>query len=125
MQLARYPRGRPHARKFDDAPVRRHEYGEARRMPQPIGSDWIGWRVTDEMGRMAGRVEGTIDDRWLIIRDRRSHRLIAPTAEAIAGGEAVFLPYPHELIHSAPEVESEAAIDSALLERARRHFGID
>jgi hypothetical protein len=122
MQLARHPRGRAHARTFEDAQVRHRDYGGAYPPPEAVGSDWIGWRVTDETGRTAGRVEGTINDQWLIIRDRRSHRLIAPSTEAIAGGEAVFLPYSHELIYSAPEVESEESIDRELLERARRHF---
>ena len=133
MQLAKFPRGRAHARSIDATPVRhphgadhlatqRHSHGHG---PRPVvDTEWIGWKVTDALGRTVGRVEGTLQPDWLIIRDRRGHHFLAPAEEAIAGGSSVFLPYDHDLIAHAPQVDGEEMPPPERLEEARRHYGI-
>ena len=134
MQLAKYPRGREHARSIDATPVR-HPHGSDHLAteaaphgfePGPvIDTEWIGWKVTDALGRTVGRVEGTLQPDWLIIRDRRGHHFLAPATEAIAGGSSVFLPYDQELITQAPEVDGEEVPDPETLALARRHYRVN
>ena len=120
MQLDLIPRGRRHPRAIDAAPVPEphgpgHEYTEG-------SPDWTGWKVTDEFGRTVGKVESTADPDWLVVRDRRGRHLLAPTAEAIAGGEQVFLPYEADLIAAAPRLEGAQAPDEAIAAAARVHY---
>ena len=124
MDLEKQRRGVPHARSFATAPVSHAKHHSEPARPQaPIGPDWVGWRVTDEFGRTVGRVEGTIGDEWLIIRDRRLHHALAPAWDAIAGAEAVFLPYPYELIEAAPRLgPGQTEVSGAVLESAQRHY---
>ena len=119
-----HPRGVPHARSYAAAPIGHGKHhAESAGSGTPIGPDWVGWRVTDQLGRTLGRVEGTIGDEWLIIRNRRLQHVLTPVADAIAGGEAVFLPYPSDLIDSAPRVgPGQTEVSEAVLESARRHY---
>ena len=126
MELVKYPRGRAHARAIDATPVPgrdHHPSHEQPASPRPGPVAWIGWRVTDELGYTIGRVEHLVGEDWLVLGDRRSHHLLAPTAEAIGGGDAVFLPYPHDLIESAPRL-ADGATDAPeyVLQRAREHY---
>jgi hypothetical protein len=94
--------------------------------PEPVpGDEWVGWRVTDELGQSVGRVEGTDGKRWLVVDQGPERRVLVPTAEAIACGDTVFLPYPHELIDSAPQPHAAAPIRGRRLASARRHYGLD
>lgn len=131
MHLVKIPRGREGARPIDANPVAQphkeshiatqlHPHGDE--PPPQAAEGWVGWKAVDEFGRTVGRIEGLVGDDWLIVRDRRGHHLLAPTAEAIAGGSRVFLPYEHGVIASAPQIESFEEVDPAALDRARRHY---
>lgn len=126
MELVKYPRGRAHARAIDAPPIPEPDRHLEQASPPPADSEdaeWLGWRATDEFGRTVGRVEARIGDQWLIVRDRRAHHLLVPAVEAIAGGDAVFLPYPHEQIDAAPQVgKGEEEVSEALLQEAWRHY---
>jgi len=120
MQLDLIPRGRRHPRAIDAAPVPEphgpgHEYTVA-------APDWTGWKVTDEFGRTIGKVESAAHPDWLVVRDRRGRHLLAPTAEAIAGGDSVFLPYEADLIAAAPRLDGAEAPDEAIAAAARVHY---
>jgi hypothetical protein len=131
MHLVKIPRGREGARSIDADPVAHphgpshiatqlHVHGDE---PPPQATErWVGWKVTDEFGKAAGRIEGLDADEWLIVRDRRGHHLLAPVADAIAGGSLVFLPYEHDVIVSAPQISNFDEVDPASLEEARRHY---
>ncbi len=88
---------------------------------------WVGFKATDEMGRSVGRVEDVYavdgNPEWLLIKHRRSHHFLAPLAEAVGGGDQVFLPYDRETIESAPEVDPGEAANGAVLAAARGHVG--
>jgi len=85
-------------------------------------ADWTGWKVTDEFGRTVGKVESAAHPEWLVVRDRRGRHLLAPSAEAIAGGESVFLPYEADLIAAAPRLDGAGAPDEATAAAARVHY---
>jgi hypothetical protein len=131
MHLDKIPRGREGARPIDANPVAHphgpshiatqlHLHGDE---PPPQATEaWIGWKAVDEFGRPLGRIEGLVGDEWLIVRDRRGHHLLAPTADAIAGGARVFLPYEHDLIVAAPQVTNFDEVEPAAIEDARAHY---
>ena len=89
-------------------------------------ASWVGWKATDELGRSIGKVEDVYavdgSPQWLLIRHKRSHHFLAPLADAIAGGDQVFLPYDHETIGSAPEVDPGTAPSELILAAARDHY---
>ena len=91
--------------------------------PETIAApDWTGWKVTDEFGRTVGKVESASHPEWLVVRDRRGRHLLAPSAEAIAGGESVFLPYEADLIAAAPRLDGAGAPDEQTAAAARAHY---
>ncbi len=129
MQLAKFPRGREHARAIDAAPIPDpHGSGHDGGAEQPVDGEappaveWIGWKVTDELGRTVGRVEGMTGAEWLVVRDRRRRHVLAPAGEAIAGGTYVFLPYDSELISAAPQLPDGAERDQSAEDAAREHY---
>lgn len=89
-------------------------------------SAWVGWKATDEFGRSIGKVEDVYEIEgqplWLLIRHKRSHHFLAPLEDAIAGGDQVFLPYDHETIGSAPEVDPGQPANEIVLAAARQHY---
>jgi len=120
MQLDLIPRGRRNPRAIDAAPVPEpHGPGHEYTLATP---DWTGWKVTDEFGRTIGKVESAAHPEWLVVRDRRGRHLLAPSAEAIAGGESVFLPYEADLIAAAPRLDGAGAPDEATAAAARVHY---
>lgn len=131
MHLDKIPRGREGARSINADPVA-HPHGPSHiatqvhphgyEPPPQFTEGWVGWKATDEFGRAIGRIEGLVGDEWLIVRDRRGHHFLVPTANAIAGGSTVFLPYEHDTIVSAPQVESFDEVDPSAIEAARRHY---
>ncbi len=128
MQLAKIPRGREGARPLDASPVP-HPHGPGHEYTHPhesevaaVGREWIGWKVTDELGRAVGRVEGTAGSEWLVVRDRRGRHLLAPAHEAIGGGASVFLPYEADVISSAPRLGPEPNPDASTSRAAREHY---
>ena len=129
MQLAKYPRGRERARGFDAEPIGRSLHARPPQAPQPLptgptaSTELVGRRVSDAFGKTVGRVEGTIQPDWMIIRHGRNHHLLAPVAEAVVGGEAVFLPFPTEAIEAAPEVDPGEPIPATALRAANEHYG--
>lgn len=89
-------------------------------------ASWVGWKATDELGRSIGKVEDVYavgdEPKWLLIRHRRSHHFLAPLGDAIGGGDQVFLPYDHETIETAPEVDPGTPASDAVLAAAREHY---
>jgi len=87
---------------------------------------WVGWKAIDEQGRSVGKVEDVYSveghPEWLLIKHRRSHHFLAPLGDAIAGGDQVFLPYDHETIESAPEVDPGTPANEMILARAHEHY---
>ncbi len=129
MQLAKFPRGREHARAIDAAPIPDphgpgHDDADEHQVEDenPAAVEWIGWKVTDELGRTVGRVEGTTGAEWLVVRDRRRRHVLAPAGEAIAGGTYVFLPYDSDLIAAAPQLPEGAERDKGTEDAAREHY---
>jgi hypothetical protein len=90
--------------------------------------NWVGSRVTDELGKPVGKVEDVLSTgervEWLLIRHRRANHLLAPVAGAVGGGRSVFLPYPGERIATAPDVPAGRTADPETLARAREHYGL-
>lgn len=130
MDLAKYPRGHAHARRFDDPPAphadpEHHPPGTAGG-PAAVAvpaHEWVGWRVTDELGRTIGRVEHVLDDdQWLVVGDRRSRRRLIPAEDAIAGNDSVYVPYSQELVESGPELSEAYDGDPAATAAAREHY---
>jgi hypothetical protein len=123
-------------RRKDAAPVRQPQSDEAPEVPgiqrlshEPTVDEvvsWVGWSAVDEMGKSVGKVEDVYavegQPRWLLIKHKRSHHFLAPLDEAIAGGDQVFLPYSHEVIESAPEVDPGAEASELVLVAARDHY---
>lgn len=123
-------------RRKDAAPVRQPQSEEAPSVPgierlshRPTADEvlsWVGWNATDEMGRSVGKVEDiyAVDGRpeWLLIKHRRNHHFLAPLAEAIGGGDRVFLPYPHEVLGSAPEIDPGSDADERVIATALEHY---
>ncbi len=89
---------------------------------------WVGFKATDEMGKSIGRVEDVYavegSPQWLLIKHKRSHHFLAPLQDAITGGDQVFLPYDHETIESAPEVDPGEHASDAVPSAAREHYGL-
>lgn len=130
-------------RRKDAAPVRQPQSeaapsvpGIERRSHRPTADEvltWVGWSATDEMGRSVGKVEDVYavdgDPEWLLIKHRRNHHFLAPLEQAIGGGDRVFLPYSHEVLGSAPEIDPGSVADelvvAAALEHYRAHKGSD
>ena len=88
----------------------------------PAEPDWKGWKVTDEFGRTVGKVESAEHPEWLIVRDRRGRHLLAPSAGAIGGNEAVFLPYEADVISAAPRLDDDGEPDETIAAAARAHY---
>lgn len=123
-------------RKKDAAPVRQPQSEEAPEVPgierlshKPTVDEvvsWVGWAAVDEMGKSVGKVEDVYavegHPEWLLIKHKRSHHFLAPLDEAIGGGDQVFLPYSHEVIESAPEVDPGAPASDVVLSVARDHY---
>ncbi len=78
------------------------------------------------MGKTVGKVEDVYavegHPEWLLIKHRRSHHFLAPIAEAIGGGDRVFLPYTAEVIETAPEVDPGAEANELVVAAAREHY---
>lgn len=124
MDLEKHPYVQPPEDGLETPTPSEQEPQHERPRPAPIGAYWVGRSVTDELGCTVGRVEGTVADQWLIVRDRRRQHLLAPVDEVIAGHDAVFLPFSHELIESAPQLgEGELLVGEGVLEAARAHYG--
>lgn len=87
-------------------------------MPSPVAD---GWRVTDEIGRTVGRVEGAPREGWLLIHHKHQHYFLVPEDDTISGGDSVFLPYASSRLNKAPHVDPEEITDSAY-EQAKVHF---
>lgn len=123
-------------RRKDAAPVRHPQSEETPEVPgierlshEPTVDEvvsWVGWNATDEMGKTVGKVEDVYavegQPRWLLIKHKRSHHFLAPLEEAIGGGDRVFLPYTHEVIETAPEVDPGAEANEIVLTAARAHY---
>jgi hypothetical protein len=90
---------------------------------------WIGFKAVDENGHAVGKIEDVyaVDDRpeWVLVKHHRSHHFLAPIADAIGGGDQVFLPYDKEKIESAPEVDPGLSASEAVIAVAREHYGLD
>ena len=89
---------------------------------------WIGLRATDGLGKEIGKISGVIagDNAfpyWLVVQHRTHHRLV-PALDAAAGAGAVFLPYEHDVIESAPQVSSGVEPNQQTLQRAAEHYGV-
>lgn len=90
---------------------------------------WIGFKATDEFGRAVGRIEDVyrVDGAvtWLLLRQRRSRHFLAPVRGAIGSGGSVFLPFTHEVIESAPEIQPGETASAEILDAAAEHYGLD
>ncbi|MCO5326327.1 MAG: hypothetical protein M9964_04620 [Solirubrobacterales bacterium] len=123
-------------RRKDASPVRHPQSDETPEVPgierlshEPTVDEvvsWVGWNATDEMGKTVGKVEDVYavegHPEWLLIKHRRSHHFLAPIAEAIGGGDRVFLPYTAEVIETAPEVDPGAEANELVVAAAREHY---
>ena len=89
---------------------------------------WIGHKAVDEFGKAVGKIEDVyrVGDKleWLLVRHRRSHHFLAPVKNAVGGDGTVFLPYEHEVIESAPEVQPGSTADEATLAAAAAHYKV-
>ncbi len=123
-------------RRKDAAPVRQPLSEEAPDVPgierlshRPSTEEiltWVGWNATDENGRSVGKVEDVyaVDGRpeWLLIKHRRNHHFLAPLEQAIGGGDRVFLPYRHDVLGGAPEVDPGGEADPSVIATALEHY---
>ena len=123
-------------RRKDAAPVRQPQSEESPEVPgverlshEPTADEvvsWVGWKATDEMGKSIGKVEDVYavegQPEWLLIKHKRSHHFLAPLDEAIGGGDQVFLPYTHEVIETAPEVDPGVPASEVVIAAAREHY---
>ncbi len=123
-------------RRKDASPVRHPQSEETPEVPgierlshEPTVDEvvsWVGWSAVDENGKSVGKVEDVYavagHPEWILIRHKRNHHFLAPLDEAIGGGDQVFLPYSHDVIESAPQVDPGAAADETVLAAARGHY---
>jgi ribosomal 30S subunit maturation factor RimM len=90
-------------------------------------ADWIGARVVDGQGSGVGKVEDVYrvegKPEWLLVRHHRAH-VVVPVRGAVGSDGAVFLPYTHQQIKSAPRAEPREPLDPDAIETARRHYGL-
>ena len=94
--------------------------------------EWIGSRVTDNLGSGLGRLEDVWVDAdsgepaWLLIREGRfasgEYKLV-PFDGATAGGGQVWLPYERDTVRSSPEIGEQEVLTAALRVRLRAHYG--
>jgi hypothetical protein len=62
---------------------------------------------------------------WLVVKPGRLGRPTAvPAADAVEGVECVWVPYPAQLIKSAPKVEAQETLDADAERRLREHYGL-
>jgi hypothetical protein len=74
----------------------------------PEALSWIGMRIDDAYGARVGIVHDVYlevdgSPRWIFTLRRRA---LIPAWDAIAGARRVWVPYPRDLIDSAPKVWS-------------------
>jgi hypothetical protein len=93
--------------------------------------EWIGSRVTDNLGSGLGRLEDvwvdadTGDPAWLLLREGRfasGRYKLVPFDGATAGGGQVWLPYERDVVRSSPEIGEQEILTAALGERLRAHY---
>jgi hypothetical protein len=88
---------------------------------------WVGSRLDCADGQ-AGKVVSVIGEgpEWLGVRTGRLGGTTAvPAGDAVLGVEAVWVPYPRELIRGAPRIDSAESLDEAAERSLRAHYGID
>lgn len=94
-------------------------------------ASWLGFKLDDEGGRSAGRVEGLFVDAdsglptWLAIKTGRlrGHSAV-PYELAAAGVGHVWVPYPKDAIRNSPEVDPAGELGPDLERQLCDHYGI-
>ncbi len=91
---------------------------------------WIGSRVDDIYGSSLGRLEdvwidpGTGVPRWLLIKEGHfgGRTTLIPFEDATAGAGHVWVPYEHDVVRQAPEVQPGVPLTQQVEARLRAHF---